>query len=659
MANNGLASTDSSLSSFERNSYFYGKLLTVRDFELEQKYGIEKNHLLNRLIQGKGIVCGLEVDEKITVEKGNQQDQLLLKIQISQGVALDSSGREIVISQNISETLKVKLRGKNYGKNYIYIEYDEQFTERVSQVENGYGRVKETYTIFASSKVPSAQIQGKVFVESDTDLEFILGVKVEAVDSKTQIVKAVTYTDVAGNYTLLVPNGTYQVKASASGFETKISGEITVSLDQQNESIKTVEDLTLIPDSSQTSSFLLQEIVQDYYNHYLSAYSGYNQDSKILLAVVNIPADNAPPTLDKQETAKYRQIVYSNPMLYDLLSKINTTIPAPADTVSSIQQTLIPGISPQFARADHTHNLADDVVTASKINAKIFTSSDNSISIAKTQDKQSFDLKVASSVKLPVPGDTASSIQQTSNAGSSTELARADHVHNLLINDRGPDASGKFIFTAGDNINLVPGQKPNELVISATGDNASALFTGTQELEFERDESLPKGSLVPVSITVEDLKEGQPFSVMLAPILPADIPPITRPSLGQKEGLHFVFGSNIQLPRMYVAYIPLPYNKTFEIHGFDANVANNNQEQKVKVVYWVIAGSQEVNAPSASIKDKVLEAIRSSDSEGIKITGLMRELGVARSELEPELAQLVDAGEIQRGNGNKYLISGT
>ncbi|MEH2188568.1 MAG: carboxypeptidase-like regulatory domain-containing protein [Nostoc sp.] len=658
MANNGLASTDSSLSSFERNSYFYGKLLTVRDFELEQKYGIEKNHLLNRLIQGKGIVCGLEVDEKITLEKDNQQDTVFLRVQISQGVALDSLGQEIIVTQNISEALELNTRGKNY----IYIQYKEQPTERVSQVENGYARIKETYTIFASSEVPSTQIKGIVFVESDTDSESILGVKVEAVDAKTQIVKAVTFTDILGNYTLLVSNGNYQVKASANGFKTKISGVITVSLDKQSESIKTIEDLTLIPDSSETPSFLIQELVQNYYNDYLSTYSGYNQDSKILLGVVNIPADNAPPTLDKQETAKYRQIVYSNPMLYDLLSKINATIPAPADTVSSIQQTLIPGISPQFAHADHIHNLADDVVTASKINAKIFTSSDNSISIAKTQDKQSFDLKVASSVKLPVPGETATSIQQTSNAGSSTEFARADHIHNLLINDRGPDASGKFIFTPGDNINLVPGQKPNELVISATGDNAStptAIFSGTQELEFETDEALPKGSLVPVSVTVEDLKEGQPFSVMLAPILPADIPPITRPSLGQKEGLHFVFGSNIQLPRMYVAYVPLPYNKTFEIHGFDANCANNNKEQKVKVVYWVIAGSQEVNAPSASIKDKVLEVIRSSDSEGIKITGLMRELGVARSELEPELAQLVEAGEIQRGSGNRFQISGT
>lgn len=654
--NNGLEDKNSSLISFERNSYFYGKLLTVRDFELEQQYGIEKSHLLNRLVLGKGIVCGLEVDKKLTIEKDNQQDKVLLTVQISQGVALDSFGREIVVSQNISETLEVNSRGKNY----IYIQYKEQPTERVSQAENGYARVKETYSIFTSAEVPSAQIKGKIFVETDTDSEFILGVKVEAVESLTQIVKAVTFTDATGNYTLIVPNGTYQIKASASGFETQTSPAITVSLAQQSESVKTV-DLTLIPDSSKTVSFSAQELAQQYYNDYLRTYSEPNQDTKLLLAVVNIPTDNAPPTLDQQETAKYRQIVYSNTMLYDLLSKINTTNLTPGDTVSSVQQISLPGSSPQFARADHAHNLADDVVIASKINPKTFTSSDNSISIAKTQDKQSFDLKVASSVKLPVPGETATSIQPRSNPGTSTQFARADHVHNLQINQIGPDVNGNLILTPGDNINLVPGQKSNELVISAQSGTASTIFTGTQELAFETDEALPKGSLVPVSVTVPDLQEGQPFSVILAPILPADIPPITRPPLGQTQGqsgIHFVFGSNIQLPRMYVAYVPLPYNKTFEIHGFDANLAD--KEQKVKVAYWVIAGSVavEANQPPASIRDQALELIRNG-SDGITITGLMRELGVARSELEIELAQLVEAGEIQRGNGNRFRISET
>ncbi len=44
---------------FERNRYFYGKLLTVRDFEVEQRYHSGKRALLNRLVHGAGVVCGL------------------------------------------------------------------------------------------------------------------------------------------------------------------------------------------------------------------------------------------------------------------------------------------------------------------------------------------------------------------------------------------------------------------------------------------------------------------------------------------------------------------------------------------------------------------------------------------------------------------------
>lgn len=45
----------------ERNRYFYGKLLTVRDFEVEQNYSRRKSQLLSRLSLGAGVVCGLGV----------------------------------------------------------------------------------------------------------------------------------------------------------------------------------------------------------------------------------------------------------------------------------------------------------------------------------------------------------------------------------------------------------------------------------------------------------------------------------------------------------------------------------------------------------------------------------------------------------------------
>lgn len=59
---------------FERNRYFYGKLLSVEDFETEQKYFNDKRRTINRFLFGSGVVCGLGVvevdDESISVERG-------------------------------------------------------------------------------------------------------------------------------------------------------------------------------------------------------------------------------------------------------------------------------------------------------------------------------------------------------------------------------------------------------------------------------------------------------------------------------------------------------------------------------------------------------------------------------------------------------------
>ncbi|MBO7743582.1 hypothetical protein I8J29_05205 [Paenibacillus sp. MWE-103] len=74
---------------FERNHYFYGKLLTSRDFKEEQTYFNQKRYLLNRLIHGHGIVWGLNVQEAQDV--GNHV------LEVGSGVALDEIGREIVV----------------------------------------------------------------------------------------------------------------------------------------------------------------------------------------------------------------------------------------------------------------------------------------------------------------------------------------------------------------------------------------------------------------------------------------------------------------------------------------------------------------------------------------------------------------------------------
>jgi hypothetical protein len=81
----GTGATD--IQTFVRNRYFYGKLMDVFHFETEQSYFNEKRWLLNRLVSGYGVICGLNV--RLTADGKN--------IWVDPGVALDKAGREILV----------------------------------------------------------------------------------------------------------------------------------------------------------------------------------------------------------------------------------------------------------------------------------------------------------------------------------------------------------------------------------------------------------------------------------------------------------------------------------------------------------------------------------------------------------------------------------
>jgi hypothetical protein len=71
-----------------RNLFFWGKLLDVYHLELEQDYFNSKRWLLNRLVTGPGVVCGLDV--QLTDDgKG---------VIVQPGLAIDRCGREIVVA---------------------------------------------------------------------------------------------------------------------------------------------------------------------------------------------------------------------------------------------------------------------------------------------------------------------------------------------------------------------------------------------------------------------------------------------------------------------------------------------------------------------------------------------------------------------------------
>ena len=141
-------------SSGERNHYFSGKLMTVRDFESEQTYLNDKRRLGNRMLHGAGIVSGLGV--------------LLADSQsfsLEAGMALDYLGREIVVREPSVKRLSVIKGFENIQGSqdvYLGIAYREELQEgtfAVSGQEGGvreeFNRVREGYELFLTTRRPN------------------------------------------------------------------------------------------------------------------------------------------------------------------------------------------------------------------------------------------------------------------------------------------------------------------------------------------------------------------------------------------------------------------------------------------------------------------------------------------------------------------------
>ena len=101
---------------YERNNFFYGKLMTTRDYFFEQNYFNEKRWLINRMVNGTGIVRGLDVSPPTEVAENTYE------VCITPGMAIDKCGREIIMSE--AYTLSFSLE-KSENPHYICIEYRE------------------------------------------------------------------------------------------------------------------------------------------------------------------------------------------------------------------------------------------------------------------------------------------------------------------------------------------------------------------------------------------------------------------------------------------------------------------------------------------------------------------------------------------------------
>ena len=137
---------------FERNNYFYGKQFTVRDLQQEQSYFNDKRYLINRMVLGWGVVCGLDV----------YWDSSKRRIVVKPGMALDCCGHEIVVCEDQYLSLNdndddccFEQDQKRVGKFVLCLEYNDCLSEPVDLPPAGcdekgkteYNRIRDTFRL--------------------------------------------------------------------------------------------------------------------------------------------------------------------------------------------------------------------------------------------------------------------------------------------------------------------------------------------------------------------------------------------------------------------------------------------------------------------------------------------------------------------------------
>ncbi|MFD1642804.1 hypothetical protein [Halohasta litorea] len=119
-------------SQFEKNRFFDGKLMTAADMEAEQRYHAGRLELVTRHTTSAGILRGLGVR---SIESSDGE----LTVSVDAGVAIDGSGRPIVVETPTTKTLPAP-EGEEC---HLFVRFDETALESVP-VPDADGPVSET-----------------------------------------------------------------------------------------------------------------------------------------------------------------------------------------------------------------------------------------------------------------------------------------------------------------------------------------------------------------------------------------------------------------------------------------------------------------------------------------------------------------------------------
>lgn len=336
---------------YERNNYFFGKLLTVRDFEGEQKYFNDKRRLINRFSNGRGVIAGLEVlkiDDKT--------------ISIEPGFALDSLGREIIIDEPIVKRLST-IEGYDLLKDiqnvFLYLQYDEIKKEPAhsvagnleNEVGNEYNRIKESYKIILMDEDLDHRTNIKNLYETKETIFNAEGIKIELIIPKYTKVGIPINCKVKVKKNNVMRPINFQVKLGLQNVLTKIDKKYTYKFEEKEEKSSYVieENFSIVPSISNKAigeirlnkeDFILkvgdkdyrididkqfqielvensvkENIIMDYYKKDFNEMADDFDNNKVCLAKINMYKTDDTYIIEDVEKYPYKNCILNNELL--------------------------------------------------------------------------------------------------------------------------------------------------------------------------------------------------------------------------------------------------------------------------------------------------------------------------------------------------------
>lgn len=350
---------------FERNNYFYGKLLTSKDFQGEQDYMNSKRRFLNKTLHGSGIVNGMNVliadDSSIVLQSG---------------FALDAAGREIVVPE--TRVIKVStIEGFEELLTdiaYLGIAYDQQERDPVYSVmgmegdeEKGrrFNSIKESYRLYL--------LDEKECVEPEKDEDLYLKRQTLYEDEeilvlqttpayvtkgkhavlKTEVIKkgygtdpvSIQYQVIAEGFTnkvfevrmehLLLEHGRKAERESVLMPEEFLYGmgelslrmsDIKISSAEQTHTVKKVYQTAITP----VLHSALECVLENSYQDIMDAKLERTYDEKLFIAKLHLIKSGSTVLVDAIEAAPFGQYVYQAEQLM-MLEKLKEYLVVPGE----------------------------------------------------------------------------------------------------------------------------------------------------------------------------------------------------------------------------------------------------------------------------------------------------------------------------------------